>query len=62
MPMVEWDKDKEGEGHMAEVQDGSVLVAWVPAQASPGSLMGFALLISSDLIRMGTMGFIHRSN
>ena len=46
MPMVEWDKDKEGEGHMAEVQDGSVLVAWVPAQASTGSLMGFALLIS----------------
>lgn len=41
-----WDKDDKGEEHMAEVLVGGILVAWVPAQASSGSLIGFALLIS----------------
>lgn len=41
-----WDKDDKGEEHMAEVLVGGILVAWVPVQASSGSLIGFALLIS----------------
>lgn len=39
-------KDETGEGHMAEALVGGIPVAWVPAQASAGPLIGFALLIS----------------
>lgn len=41
-----WGKDEKGEGHLAEALVGGMPVAWVPAQASAGSLIGFALLIS----------------
>lgn len=46
MPGMTWDKDEKAEGCMANKLSGDVLVAWVPARGSAGSLISFALLIS----------------